>query len=304
MKTPTPAQTAVLNTLHGQSAAIAGMLAEATRHQQRTGTQPLTSWYEDFHGRSVLREALTDAAHAAALPRAWIDHARACGDNGQPWHDPATLPDPEPADLDRVLGDLTTDAQRLRDWVALDAIYSRLDTSRGAHRGTRFDRNLHALHYRTNAVANLLGLTDEHGTLLWGTGQDWITDATQTLNTLSADQLADRWRAATRTDLRSYSLQAVALAEAEIPMGTSPALPDLDHVRHTLATTDLPRELHLSAGADIDAAIHATASDLDPHVSGSGVQPPIFSAVDGTTNPAAAVPILNHPQIEATDTGM
>ncbi|MEV3965899.1 hypothetical protein AB0M34_34380 [Nocardia sp. NPDC050193] len=288
MKTPTPAQTAVLNTLHAQSAAIAGMLTDATRHQQHTGTQPPASWYEDFHGRSVLREALTDVGHAAALPRAWIDHARTCGENNQPWRGPDALPAPEPADLDRVLGDLTTDAHRLRDWVALDAVYSRLDTSRSPHLRSRFDRNLHVLHYRTNAVANLLGLSDEHGTLLWGTSHDWITEGTQTVNCLSADQLAERWRTATSTDTRSYGLQTVALTGAEIPIGTSSALPDLDHVKQRIAAAiDLPRDLHLSAGADIDAAVHATESGPDLHVSGSGVQPPIFSAADGTMIPAA-----------------
>ncbi|WP_280461379.1 hypothetical protein [Nocardia carnea] len=304
MKTPTPAQTAVLDTLHAQSAAISSMLTDATHHQQNTGTQPPASWYEDFHGRSVLREALTDASHAAALPRSWIDHARTCGENNQPWRGSDTLPAPEPANLDRVLGDLTANAHRLRDWVTLDAVYSRPDTNRSPHLRSRFDRNLHALHYRTNAVANLLGLGDQHGTLLWGTSQDWITEGTQTLNRLSADQLAERWRTATRADTRSYGLQTVALAGADIPIGTSSALPDLDYVKQSIAAaTDLPRDLNLSAGADIAAAIHATTPGLEEQASGSGVQPPIFSAAVGTTLPAAPS-ATNRAQIEATGLGM
>ncbi|WP_327097028.1 hypothetical protein OIE68_45415 [Nocardia vinacea] len=251
----------VLRSLQNQSVFVSRMLATATERQQQTGQPPPQPWFEDYHGRAVMREELSNAAYAGGVPRVWIDHVRERGDRGIGWRAELYLRAPEPTDWDRILGDLDADVQRQREWIALDAAHHTISPNTDSSVAYDVERNLRALHQRTTGVANLLGLTTEDGHQLWGDVSDWAHAAVTMLDGVPAEQLTQRWHQLARTGTRAYALQARALAEAGIPISTAAALPSHEELVPAIrAGLTLPQPLFRSAvttGADIDTAINA-----------------------------------------------
>ncbi|WP_067837306.1 hypothetical protein [Nocardia lijiangensis] len=281
MRAPTRAQVKVLKSLQNQSVTVSGMLATATEHQQRTGQPPSRAWYADYHDHAVAREALTEAALAGGVPRAWIDHVRERGARGISWRADLYLRAPEPVDWDRVLGGLDNDVLRLREWTALDAAHPQP----GHTHPTGLDHNLHALHTRITGVANLLGLTTEQGQQLWGSDQEWVQASVAMLDGVPAEAVAQRWQQAARTVTSGYTLQARTLAEAGIPTDTAAALPQLDDLTPRIAATVKPPQplfrSALSVDEEIEAAVDAANLTYDP---------------DLDVENAAAIPIFSDPE--------
>ncbi|UGT70830.1 hypothetical protein LTT66_12035 [Nocardia gipuzkoensis] len=261
MRAPTRAQAAVLKALQNQTVFLNRMVATATERQRQTGQTPPQSWYEDYQGRALLREALIDAASAGGVPRVWIDHVRERGDRGTHWRADLYLRTPEPTDWDRVLGDLSADVHQLREWTALHTVNDRINPSSDATIVAEVEGNLRALRYRTAAVANLLGLTSEEGHDLWGDAGEWAHAALASVDGLPAEQVAQRWQQVARTDTRSYALQATALNNAGIAIDTAAALCAHEELVHAITIgLTLPPPLFQSAnttGADIAAAVDA-----------------------------------------------
>ncbi|MEU2258118.1 hypothetical protein ABZ540_33650 [Nocardia xishanensis] len=283
MKEPTPAQVKVLGSVQNQSVHLAALNATATEHQQRTGQRPPPAWYAEFHHHAVNREALTEAALAAAVPRAWIDHVRERGERGISWHPDLYLRVPEPVEWDRVLGGLDRDVQRLREWTALDATHH---PQPGTADGTGLDANLRALHSRTVGVTNLFGLTAGQGRQLWGTAQDWVQGSVAMLDGVPAEGIAQRWQQAVRTDTSGYIRQATALAEAGIPIDTAAALPRLENLRARVGAAVAPPQplfqLALTAAEQIEAAVDAANLSYSPEADlESAAAPPVFSDPEG-----------------------
>ncbi|WP_068056360.1 hypothetical protein [Nocardia xishanensis] len=291
MKEPTRAQVKVLESVQNQSVHLRALHATAAEHQQRTGQRPPPAWYTEFHHHAVAREALSEAALAAAVPRAWIDHVRERGERGIKWHPDLYLRAPEPIEWDRVLDGLDRDVQRLREWTALDAAHHP-----GAAGGTELDANLRALHTRTVGVANLFGLTSGQGRQLWGTTQDWVQASVAMLDGVPAEGIAQRWQQALRTDTSSYARQATALAEAGIPIDTAAALPRLENLRARVgASVQPPQPLFrpaLTAAEQIEAAVDAANLTYSPEFDiESAAAPPVFSDPDGA-DPWTEITIL------------
>lgn len=279
MRIPTAAQLKVLKALQNQSVEVSAMLAEATLGQQRTGQSPPQSWYEEFHHRSVLREELTNAAHASGLPRAWTSHVRDRGDRGVRYRADLYLRTPEPIEWDRILTDLDADVQRIRGWAALDVAYQ---SSRAESDTAGMSRNLHTLRSRTAGVANLLGLTAEQGHRLWGTVDDWAQVSAESFEGVALEGIAQRWHHAARTDTTSYGLQATALARAGIRTDSAAALSSPTEFRDRIAAAFTAPQLLFRAagntGNDIEAAIGATnlSYNLD-HPNAADTDAPLFS---------------------------
>ncbi|WP_435592149.1 hypothetical protein [Nocardia sp. bgisy118] len=283
MKEPTPAQVKVLESVQNQSVHLRALHATATEHQQRTGQRPPPEWYAEFHHHAVAREALTEAALAAAVPRAWIDRVRERGERGITWHPDLSLRAPEPIEWDRVLDGLDRDVQRLREWTALDAAHH---SQPGTADGAGLDGNLHALHTRTVGVANLFGLTAGQGRQLWGTTRDWVQASVAMLDGVPAEGIAQRWQQALRTDTSSYARQATALADAGIPIDTTTALPRLENLRaRVAASVQPPQPLFqpaLTAADQIEAAVDAANLTYSPDVDLEfATAPPVFSDPEG-----------------------
>ncbi|MGQ4618996.1 hypothetical protein [Nocardia sp. R7R-8] len=261
MRTPTQAQAAVLKALQNQTVLLHRMVATATERLQLTGQNPPQSWYADYQERALLREALLDAAHAGGVPHVWIDQVRTRGDRGIRWRADLHLHAPEPSDWDRILGDLDADAQRLRAWTALHTASDRINPAADTSVVVDVDRNLRALHSRTQAVANLLGLTSENGHDLWGDAGEWAQAAIASLDGVPAEGLMQRWHQLARADTRSYALQATALKSAGIPIDTAASLPAHEElvqaIRAGLTLPPLFRSATTTTGADIDAALDA-----------------------------------------------
>ncbi|WP_433620927.1 hypothetical protein [Nocardia sp. CA-120079] len=260
MITPTRSQVQVLRSLQTQSMIVTTMLAEAAQYEQHSGQRPPPSWFEVFHNRATLREALSDAAVAGGVPRAWVDHVRERGNRAMRWNPDLYLRTPEPLNWDEILGGLDAHVQRLREWTAL-AAYSPIATPAEDAASARFDDNLRALRARTAGVANLLGIDAQQAHELWGTEADWVATGVAMLDGVSVEGLAQRWHHVARTDTRSDALQARALAEAGIAIDTAVALPSHEALHSAIgAALTPPTPLFLSAatpGADIDAAVDA-----------------------------------------------
>ncbi|MFI5540712.1 hypothetical protein ACIA5H_30395 [Nocardia sp. NPDC051900] len=261
MRAPTREQAAVLKALQNQTVFLNRMVATATERQHKTGQNPPQSWYEDYQGRAILREALIDAAHAGGAPRVWIEHVRERGDRGTHWRADLYLREPEPTDWGRVLGDLYADVQRLGAWTALHAAYEQITPNSDTTTIAEVEANLRAMRYRTAGVANLLGLTREEGRALWDDAGEWADAAIMSVDGLLAEQVVQRWQQIARVDTSSYALQATALNNAGIRIDTAAAL--CTHEELVTAITEgltLPPALFKSAGTtgtDIDAAVDA-----------------------------------------------
>ncbi|WP_406279360.1 hypothetical protein OH799_11850 [Nocardia sp. NBC_00881] len=287
MKAPTRAQVKVLKSLQNRSVIVTSMLAEATRHQQQTGHRPPQSWYENFHDHAILREELTNATHAAGVPRAWIDHVRERGQRGVSWRADLYLRTPDAVDWNQVLSSLDVDVQRLREWTALAAAYGPIGARAEISVAAGFDRNLRVLRSRTAGVANLLGLSVEQGDQLWGTESDWVAAGMAMVDGVPVEGVAQRWRQAARTDTRVYALQATALADAGIAIDTAVALPSHEQLGPPISAALTPLQpLFQSAatpGEEIETAIGAANltdnADTDAEIA---IGAPTFSDAPGT----------------------
>ncbi|MFF0532897.1 hypothetical protein ACFYT3_31565 [Nocardia amikacinitolerans] len=292
MRSPTRAQVKVLKAVQNQSVNLSALHAAASEHQQQTGQRPPPAWFAEFHNHSVAREALTEAALAAAVPRAWLDHVRDRGARGIAWRADLYLRAPEPIEWDQVLGGLDRDVARLRAWTALDAAYPRA----GDGDGVRLEAHLRALHTRTAGVMNLLGLTAEQGQQLWGTDHDWVQASVAMLDGVTAEGVAQRWHIAVHTDINGYALQAAALAEAGIAIDTAAALPPLAELRAGIgAAVAPPQPLFRSpaaAGHDVEAAVDAANLTYSPELDHETASaPPVFSDPQGA-DPWTEITIL------------
>ncbi|WP_194817944.1 hypothetical protein [Nocardia sp. XZ_19_385] len=274
MKKPTRAQTRVLQALHAHWTELGTLFTEANQQMETTKRAPSPQWFEDYHQRAVLCDALASAAQAAAVPREWIAQVHD-GDRGVAWSE-IELVDPAPPDWDRVLGDLTTQAQQLCEWTALDSARRQLGAV-PAQAVEAFDRNLAALRARLTGVVNLLDLNATDGNGLWGSTSDWVEAGYQLLAHHPAEVVLQRWKAVARSDAEPLALQAKALAQARIKTHTSVALPDHESLTARLGVLALaqPMLFHhpaAAAGTDIGAAVEAAALDpsaADPDTSSS-----------------------------------
>ncbi|MEV6338752.1 hypothetical protein AB0M12_29020 [Nocardia vinacea] len=293
MITPTRPQAQVLRSLQNQSMIVTTMLAEAAQHEQHSGQRPPPSWFEVFHHHATLREALSDAALAGGVPRAWVDHVRERGDRAIRWNPDLYLRTPEPLNWDEILGGLDTHVQRLREWTALAAAYSPVAPAAEDAASARFDDNLRVLRARTAGVANLLGVDAQQAQELWGTEQDWVATGVGMLDGVSVEGLSQRWHQVARTDTRTEALQARALAEAGIAIDTAVALPSHEALESAIgAALTPPTPLFLSAatpGADIDAAVDAASPTYSAHAE-TVIDAPIFSD-SASTEPWSAAQI-------------
>ncbi|WP_329410749.1 hypothetical protein OG563_00285 [Nocardia vinacea] len=264
---------------------VTTMLAEAAQYEQHSGQRPPPSWFEVFHNRATLREALSDVALAGGVPRAWVDHVRESGNRAMRWNPDLYLRTPEPLNWDEILRGLDTQVQRLREWTALAAAYSPLTAPAEDAASARFDDNLRVLRARTTGVANLLGINAEQAHELWGTEADWVATGVAMLDGVSVEGLAQRWHQVARTDTRTDALQARALAEAGIAIDTAVALPSHETLEPAIsAALTSPTPLFLSAatpGAGIDAAVDA-ASPIYSADAETVMDAPIFSDSAGT----------------------
>jgi hypothetical protein len=261
VRTPTRAQARVLKALQNQTKSLNTMVANATRRQQHSGQHPPQSWFEDYHGRAILREELINAAHAGGVPGAWIEHVRERGERGIGWRPELYLRAPDAVDWDSILAALTADVQRLCHWSVLEVAYHQISPATDIEINTYFDRNLRNLRERTTGIANLLGLTAEQGQQLWGTTPDWAQAGSALLDGVPAEGLLQRWHAAAHTDTGVYALQAIALAAAGITTESAAALPPHPQLVAAIdARFVAPQQLFRSAaitGESIDTAINA-----------------------------------------------
>ncbi|WP_327100309.1 hypothetical protein OIE68_16965 [Nocardia vinacea] len=291
MITPTRPQVQVLRSLQIQSVIVTTMLAEAAQYEQHSGQRPPPSWFEVFHNRATLREALSDVALAGGVPRAWVDHVRERGDRAMRWNPDLYLRTPEPLNWDEILGGLDTQVQRLREWTALSAAYSPIAARTEDGSSARFDHNLQVLRARTAGVANLLGVNTEQAHQLWGAEGDWVAAGVAMLDGVPVEGLAQRWHQVARTDTRTDALQARALAEAGIAIDAAVALPSHEALKSAIsAALTPPTPLFLSAataGAAIDAAVDA-ASPIYSADAETVMDAPIFSDSTGTEPWSAA----------------
>ncbi|WP_216916749.1 hypothetical protein [Nocardia noduli] len=293
---PTQRQVAVLEALQNHTVAVTELLAQAAEFD---GPAP-QSWLVDYHHHAVARADLAAAAAAGGVPPVWIDHVQARGERGIAYRPEMYLREPDPTDWDRVLGDLTTEVARLREWAGLDVAHRDLAPD---SRAAALRTNIEALRMRTAGVANLLGLDTEEGELLWGDTTAWAQEAAATLAEVPAEQITHRWRAAAEIDTRAHAGQATALSMVGIAVDTAAALPPAEQLYEAIsAELDPVAPLFVSArGADdasgIDAAVAAAfPQDLDTAVDfshpaepeqASGYDPrdleaiPVFLSADG-----------------------
>ncbi|WP_157124328.1 hypothetical protein [Nocardia pseudovaccinii] len=261
MRTPTRVQARVLKALQNQTKALNALVANATRRQQQSGQNPPQSWFEDYHGRAIVREELLNAAHAGGVPSAWIDHVRERGERGIGWRPELYLRAPDALDWDPILAALTADVHRLCEWSALEVAYQQISPAPDTDIGADFDRNLRNLCERTTGIANLLGLTAEQGQQLWGTTHDWAQTGSATLDGVPVEELVQRWHAVAHTDTRAYALQAIALAAAGITTVSAAALPQHQQLAAAIDARLLAPQQRVRfaviTGASIDTAINA-----------------------------------------------
>ncbi|MET7772073.1 hypothetical protein [Nocardia sp. NPDC005366] len=296
MITPTRAQTRVLKAIQNSSRALAALLTEAAGFD---GAPP-PQWFGAYQHHAIARENLIAAATAGAVPAAWLDQARARGERGIGWRADLYLTAPGPTDWDRVLRDLSEDVARIREWEALDAAHQQLhhgpDTTSASLR-----TNVTALSMRTTGVANLLGLTADQATGLWGELDDLAAAGAAGLDGVAAEQIRHRWHTAADTDTSGWAGQAATLATAGVDIEASPALPAAQALRTAIASALAPvHALFLAArdpefGAALDAAIpdiDQQSSSLEVLFSNAPVPDEPFSGAN-----AGTVPVFQSAQV-------
>ncbi|MFE9575311.1 hypothetical protein ACFYO1_02910 [Nocardia sp. NPDC006044] len=244
MNKPTPAQRKVLKALQNRAVELTAMTNEANQRTAETGERPPWSWAKDYLDHANLREALEKAACAGGVPKTWIDHVRERGERGITWRANLPLRPAEPLDLDRILGDLVADVQRLQEWTALDTAQRMVRPAPEPTVPDFVERNRHALRAlraRTNGVANLLELDSELGEQLWGTPADFAAAAAKWATGLSVDRLPNLLHNAAYTGTRDYAQQAVALGAAGIVIDTADAVASAERLAVAIESL-LPRE--------------------------------------------------------------
>ncbi|MGW4368070.1 hypothetical protein ACWEKT_20745 [Nocardia takedensis] len=298
MITPTRAQTRVLKAVQNRSRIIAALLADAEKH----GGTPTPQWFSTYQHHALGRADLIAAATAGGVPNTWLAQAQARGERGIAWRADLYLATPDPTDWDRILGDLTIDVARIQEWEALDAANRQLHAHdpRGASASLR--TNLSALHMRTAGVANLLGLTADQGTQLWGELDDWARSAAATLDGLPAEQIRHRWQAAADTETRSWAGQATALAtDVKIAVDASPAIPAPEALRTAIAEQMEPvQALFVPAGStELRAALDAAIPGRDPR----STTTVLFSDTPASDEPQVAVHVQAEPVFSSAQDG-
>ncbi|WP_433580761.1 hypothetical protein [Nocardia brasiliensis] len=285
MKTPTPAQQLVLESIQNHSVQLAAMVEAETTRQNRTGEAPALEWVDSYHEAALHRDALETVAAAGGVPLKWIAHAHDRGHAGIEWRTHQYLPEPEALNWDHVLGKLTADVARLQQWTALDVSLRIINP--GLHRRVSQDmeRNLRVLRARTTGVATLLGLDREVGEQLWGTTADWAIAGAQAIEWLSADAVTDHWTVAARSDTHDYLRQTHALHVAGIRTDSSEALPSAPElaaaIGTVLASAPPQPSSHATPGEVIERALTAASPESDG-VPGpeTPMSAPLFSAAE------------------------
>ncbi|MFC8529184.1 hypothetical protein [Nocardia sp. NPDC057227] len=268
MSGPTESQSRVLVALHRMSRTLTELSNDAAAQQAATGKRPERSWYEYFHHYAIDREALTEAAHAAAIPKTWTDHVRGRGVRGLAWVPGKRLPAPEPIDWDRVLGDLDTDIRRLQELAGLAADYQVHPSAGSARLSTAVDIHLRIMRARTTGIANVLGLTSDQGHEIWGADQDWIHVAASHVADLTVIDRDARARELVRVDTTTYTTQNNTLHGAGISLTRTPALPDLDTLIPAITAALAPAR-RATTVTDLDIRTSSTAIEIatDLHTS-------------------------------------
>lgn len=171
---------------------------------------------------------------------------------------------PGPPDWDRVLGALGEDVARIQDWEALDGAYRQAHAHDPAAVSASLRTNLSALYMRTAGVANLLGVTADQATQLWGELDDWAA-AAATLDGVPAEQIRYRWHTAADTDTSGWAGQATALATVGVDVEASPALPVPDALRTAITSELGPVHAQFLPARDTElrTAVDAAIPDTD-----------------------------------------
>lgn len=285
MNGPSRAQVKVLRSLQNQTVSLNAMVAKATLAQKQTGERPPQWWFEDYHGRAILHAELTQAAHAAGVPQAWIDHVDERGRRGVAWRADLFLRTPEGVDWDRILGDLDRGIRRLQGWAALDAACTQIDPANAYSGSIELDRNLTILYGRTAGIANLFGLTADHGAQLWGDALSWAHAGAAELDGNATEGLIHRWQAAAHTNLDQYGLQSLALAAAGIDTDTCPALPSLAQLSTALDQVLEPIQPLFRTAETSRAAIESAASAANLTVDADTENPAAGTALSFSNAP-------------------
>ncbi|WP_040713688.1 MULTISPECIES: hypothetical protein [Nocardia] len=290
MITPTRAQTRVLAAVQNSSRALADLLTEA----QGIDGAPSPQWFGAYQRHALGRENLLTAATAGAVPAEWLDQARARGDRGIGWRKELYLVRPGPIDWDRVLGGLGQDVARIQEWAALDTAYRQLHAHTPTAVSASLRTNTVALYMRTAGVANLLGLTADQATELWGELDDWAAAGAATLEGVAAEQIRHRWHTAADTDTSGWTAQATALAAAGVDTETSPALPAPEALRTAptselcaaldaaLPDSDQQSLLHGDNGSGLEVRFSDVAAPDEPWVGENVGTAPVFSSAQAS----------------------
>ncbi|WP_157185474.1 hypothetical protein, partial [Nocardia transvalensis] len=197
----------VLRAIQNQTV-VAEQLQQYGRQEEAGGRMLTVDWHTRLDIRLQHRDALTAAAVAGGVPRAWVDHVTERGRRGVRWRRDLYLREPEPVGRGRLLAAVRADVLRTREMTAVAATYG--DWGATAEPGTAslFTRNLKALWRRSAAVSHLLDLTDAETDKLWGTTDSWIRAAAD--SAAREATLESRWRQAARLDTKGYARQAAA----------------------------------------------------------------------------------------------
>ncbi|MRH92947.1 hypothetical protein GFY24_36955 [Nocardia sp. SYP-A9097] len=266
MSKPTRMQTKVLKAVHVHAATARVMQDRAKATQQTTGQSPPASWYQDVHGRAVLRQELENAATAAGIPAVWVAQVRERGDLGMRWRADVHWRAPQFIDRDQLLKNLEQQVRGVQDMAAVAAVHGERGAKSEVGTAQMFDRTLRVLTQRINAVAAVLEVSATEAEQLWG-AHTWST-AAEGVRDHNHDTLADRWRAHARTDTTDLALQAKALTDAGITAGTRalPAPSDMTElIRAQLSPTTPPETGTGPAepGAQITEAIEVAGITSD-----------------------------------------
>lgn len=281
--TPTRIQMKVLKAVHKHAAMARVMQDRAVAQEKATGQARPNSWYEDFHGRALLRQQLENAAAAAAIPTVWIEQCRERGDLGMRWR--ADLHWREPARIPRnqYLAELEGQVRHLQGMAAVAAVYGEIGARAEVGTAQLFDRKLRVLAQHVRAIASVLTISAEEADRLWGE-HTWEA-ATATVRDLDAAALGERWRGYSGIYTTDLALQAKALGEVGLPAEAgvwermTPA-DMIEEVRTRLSATPHEQAFDSLPGAQIGEAIEVAGFP-------DGAHTPLDVEVTGARAPAS-----------------
>ncbi|MFB8004883.1 hypothetical protein [Nocardia sp. NPDC056000] len=223
MNKPNRIQARVLKAVHDQAAIARLMQDRANALQDITGDPLPTSWFDDFHARGVLRQALENVAADAGIPSAWVEQCRQRGELGMRWRADLHWRDTKVVDRDQLLNKLEAHVRHAQDMAAIATVYGERGARAEVGTAQLFDRGLRLLSYRINAVAHVLGVSEREADRLWG-AQSW-SGAADSVRDGDIDAFVQRWRAHGRSIADEVVLQAKALDTAGVTAGPH-ALPN------------------------------------------------------------------------------